>query len=84
MTTTLTEIIQTQLVQILAQLPQEQQKKVLKFAVSLHQQNLAQQWDKISEQEAASLKTEFETEDLAFAEANLSEYFTLLQQEDQA
>ncbi len=84
MTATLTKIIQTQLVQILAQLPQEQQKKVLNFAVSLHQQNLSQQWDTISDGEAAALKTEFAMEDIAFAEAHLSEYLPLLQQEDQA
>ncbi len=67
MTTKLTDKIQTQLFQILVQLPQEQQKQVLDFAVSLRQQTLTQQWDDISDEEAAALKAEFEAEDLAFA-----------------
>ncbi len=84
MTTKLTEKIQTQLFHILVQLPQEQQKQVLDFAVSLRQQTLIQQWDNISDEEAAALKAEFEAEDLAFAETALSDYLPMLQQEDKA
>ena len=84
MTTKLTEKIQTQLFQILVQLPQEQQKQVLDFAVSLRQQTLTEQWDNISGEEAAALKAEFEAEDLAFAETALADYLPMLQQEDKA
>jgi hypothetical protein len=78
MTTQLTEKIQTQLLQILIQLSQEQQKQVLDFAVSLCQPTITHQWDNISDEEAAELKAEFETEDLAFAETILSDYLPLL------
>ena len=84
MTTTSTEAIQTQLLQIFAQLRPEQQQQVLYFAVSLRQQTLAQQWDTISDREAAALKAEFEEEDLALAEAVLMDYLPGLQQEDEA
>ena len=84
MNTTPTQAIQRQLLQILVQLPQEQQKQVLDLAVSLHKQTLTQQWDTISDEEAAALKAEFEEEDLAFAEAALTDYLPMLQQEDEA
>ncbi|NES85620.1 MAG: hypothetical protein F6K10_31790 [Moorea sp. SIO2B7] len=82
MTTKKQEKIQTQLFQILVQLSQEQQKQVLDFAVSLRQQTLTQQWDNISDEEAAELKAEFEAEDLAFAETALSNYLPMLQLDD--
>jgi hypothetical protein len=84
MTTTSTEAIQTQLLEILAQLRPEQQQQILNFAVSVRQQSLAQQWNAISEREAAALKAEFEEEDLALAEAVLTDYLPGLQQEDEA
>jgi hypothetical protein len=84
MTTTSAEAIQTQVLQILEQLRPEQQQQVLSFAVSLRQQTLAQQWDAISDREAAALQAEFAEEDLALAEAVLTDYLPGLQQEDEA
>ncbi|GAB4205543.1 MAG: hypothetical protein Fur006_61760 [Coleofasciculaceae cyanobacterium] len=84
MTTTSTEAIQTQLLEILAQLRPEQQQQVLNFAASVRQQSLAQQWNAISDREAAALKAEFAEEDLALAEAVLTDYLPGLQQEDEA
>ncbi len=84
MTTISAEAIQTQVLQILAQLRPEQQQQVLNFAVSLRQQTLAQQWDAISDREAAALKAEFAEEDLALAEAVLTDYLPGLQQDDEA
>jgi hypothetical protein len=52
--------------------------------VSLRQQTLAQQWDAISDREAAALKAEFAEEDLALAEAVLTDYLPGLQQDDEA
>jgi hypothetical protein len=43
---------------------------------------LFQEWDDISDEEAAVLKAEFTTEDLAFAEVALSDYLPRLQQQD--
>jgi hypothetical protein len=82
MTTISAEAIQTQVLEILAQLRPEKQQQVLNFAVSLRQQSLAQQWDAISDREAAALKAEFAEEDLALAEAVLTDYLPGLQQED--
>lgn len=78
------DLIQKRLLQVLAQLPGSQQEEVLKFAVSLRQQELSQYWDTISDQEAAALKAEFADEDIAMAEATLTDYLPMLQQEDQA
>ena len=61
---------------------QEQQQQMLNCAVSLRQQSLAQQWDTISDREAAALKAEFAEEDLALPEAVLTDYLPGLQQED--
>jgi N-acetylmuramic acid 6-phosphate (MurNAc-6-P) etherase len=45
---------------------------------------LFQQWDSISDIEAAALKAEFSQEDITFAEAILPAYSSKLQQEDYA
>lgn len=79
-----TELIQGQLLQVLAKLPPPRQEDLLKFALSLHQQELTQRWDAISNQEAAALKAEFADEDIALVEAALTNYISILQQEAQA
>ncbi len=43
-----------------------------------------QQWDQISESDAAALKAEFAQEDIMLAETILPEYSSTLQQEDYA
>lgn len=78
------DLIQKRLLQVLAQLSGTQQEEVLKFAVSLHQQELSQHWDAISDEQATALKAEFADEDIAMAEATLTDYLPMLQQEDQA
>jgi hypothetical protein len=45
---------------------------------------LFQQWDSISDADAAALKAEFSQEDITFAEAILPAYSSNLQQEDYA
>nr|WP_226586637.1 hypothetical protein [Microseira wollei] len=81
MMTTTTEIV-PELLEILSQLPLSSQEQVLEFALSLHKKQLFKQWDAISEKEAAAIKAEFADEDLAFAEATLTDYLPQLQQED--
>ena len=49
---------------------------------SVNKKQLFRQWDAISDEEAAVLRAEFATEDLAFAEIALSDYITRLQQQD--
>ena len=49
---------------------------------SANKKQLFQEWDAISDEEAAVLKSEFATEDLAFAEVVLSDYLPGLQQQD--
>lgn len=49
---------------------------------SVNKKQLFQEWDAISDEEAALLKAEFATEDLALAEAVLSDYLPQLQQQD--
>ncbi len=78
------ESIEERLLQVLAQLPENRQKQLLSFAVSLCQQELAKKWDALSEEEAAALKAEFADEDIALAEATLTEYLPMLQREDEA
>jgi hypothetical protein len=56
-----------------------QQNQLQKFA---NKKQLFRQWDAISDEEAAVLRAEFATEDLAFAEIALSDYLTRLQQQD--
>ncbi|KYC34979.1 hypothetical protein WA1_09525 [Scytonema hofmannii PCC 7110] len=82
MTQKTTEIIQSQLLEVLSQLPVSWQEQVLDFTISLHQKKLTQQWNAISDEEAAMLKAEFAEEDLAFAQAALADYLPLLQKED--
>jgi hypothetical protein len=82
MTKKTTDIIHSELFEILSQLPLSWQEKVIQFAIYLHQKKLTQQWDAISDEEAAALKAEFSQEDLAFAETALADYLPLLQQED--
>ncbi|NWF59014.1 MAG: hypothetical protein HXY43_06830 [Fischerella sp.] len=82
MTNRITENIQTQLIQVLTQLPLSSQEEVLNFAISLHKKQKFQQWDAASDEEAAALKSEFADEDLAFAETALTYYLPQLQQED--
>lgn len=48
-----------------------------------NKKQLFRQWDAISDEEAALLKAEFTTEDLAFAEVVLSDYLPKLQQQDE-
>jgi hypothetical protein len=43
-----------------------------------------QQWDRLSDADAAALKAEFAQEDIIFAETILPEYSSNLQQEDYA
>lgn len=76
-----TESIKNRLLQVLSQLAENRQKELLSFAVSLCQQELAEKWDAISEEEAAALKGEFADEDIALAEATLTEYLPMLQRE---
>ncbi|MGF1478454.1 MAG: hypothetical protein ACFB4I_03050 [Cyanophyceae cyanobacterium] len=75
---------QAQLLQLLEQLPPLQHQKVLDFALQLQKKDPIQQWDEISDEEAAALKAEFEEEDLAIAEANLTDYVAMLQQKDRS
>ncbi|MBD2186117.1 hypothetical protein [Aerosakkonema funiforme] len=82
MTTKTTENIQNQLHEILSKLPLSGQEQVLKFAISLQKKQLFQDWDAISDREAAALKAEFAEEDLAFSEASLTDYLHLLDRED--
>ncbi|OCR01630.1 hypothetical protein BCD67_19285 [Oscillatoriales cyanobacterium USR001] len=78
------ESIEERLLQVFAQLPENRQKQLLNFAVSLCQQELAKKWDALSEEEAAAFKAEFADEDIALAEATLTDYLPMLQREDEA
>ena len=49
---------------------------------SANKKQLFREWDDISDEEAAVLKSEFGAEDLAFAEVVLSDYLPGLQQQD--
>ena len=49
---------------------------------SVNKKQLFQDWDAISDEEAAVLKAEFAVEDLALAEVVLSDYLPQLQQQD--
>ncbi len=79
-----TDLIQGRLLQVLAELPPPRQEEVLRFALSLRQQQLTQKWDAISDEEASTLKAEFADEDIAIAEAALTDYLPILQREDEA
>ncbi|MCL1468248.1 hypothetical protein [Argonema galeatum] len=82
MTTKTTEIVKTQLLEIISNLSLSEQEQVLKFATSLHKNQLFQDWDRISDEEAEAIKNEFSEEDLALAEAVLKDYLPQLQKED--
>jgi len=51
--------------------------------ISANKKQLFREWDAISDEEAALLKSEFATEDLAFAEIALNNYMLRLQQLDE-
>lgn len=76
--------IQQRLLQVVAELSVLQQQEVLNFALLLRQKELAEQWDAISDQEAAVLKAEFDQEDREMAEMAIVNTFALLQNEDEA
>ncbi len=78
------EAIQEQLLRVLEELPPVRQAEVLDFALFLRERELAQIWDTIPDEEAATLQAEFATEDLALAEAAMADYLRLLQHEDEA
>ena len=79
-----TNNVQKQLLMALADLSPNRQKLVLNYALALRQQELTQQWESISDEEAAALKAEFASEDLELAEGVLSNYLSRLQEEDKA
>ena len=82
MTTSIPDIVQSQLLKIVSQLSLSEQDKVLKFALSLHKKQRFQDWDTISDEEAAAMKAEFTEEDLANSEVVLNDYLHQLQQDD--
>lgn len=78
----MTSNINVQLLEIVSLLPSSEQKKVLNFAVYLHKKQKFQQWDSISKEEAAKLKSEYGDEDKNFAEGILSDYLVRLDSEN--
>lgn len=56
-----------------------EQKTTQKY---VNKKQLFREWDAISDEDAAVIKAEFATEDLAFAEVALSDYLPQLQQQD--
>jgi hypothetical protein len=77
------------LVQIIQTLTVDERKKLDTKLSTLTQDNKSakrsiqfQQWDRISDPDAAALKAEFTQEDLIFAETILPEYSSNLQTED--
>jgi hypothetical protein len=76
--------LQSQLLQVVEDLPPVQQAEVLDFALFLKERQLAWGWDSISGERAAALKAEFAAEDAAFSEAILTDYPDLLKHEDVA
>ena len=79
-----TNNVQKQVLITLAELSPSRQELVLNYALTLRQQELTQQWESISEEEAGALKAEFASEDLELAEGILSNYLSRLQEEDRA
>ncbi|MBI4523185.1 MAG: hypothetical protein HY695_05155 [Deltaproteobacteria bacterium] len=77
-------MIQDQLARVLKELPETRQAEVLDFALFLRERELVQIWDAISDKEAAVLQAEFAADDIAFAEAAMADYLSLLQHEDEA
>lgn len=76
--------VQSKVLMVLSQLPLSEQEKALEFVLSLHRKQKFQDWDQVSEEEAAALKAEFAEEDLASSETVLTNYLYQLQQEDLA
>lgn len=59
------------------------ERKLLDSQLATSRQSLQfQQWDQISDAEAAALKAEFAQEDAALAETLLPDHFAILQQQD--
>ena len=79
-----TNNVQKQVLITLAELSPSRQELVLNYALTLQKQELTQQWESISDEEAAALKAEFASEDLELAEGVLSNYLSRLQEEDEA
>jgi hypothetical protein len=78
----ITDSLNIELIKIISQLPRNEQKQVLNFAISLHNQQKLKEWDKISDEETASLKAEFGDEDIKFTEAVLTDYLLHIDSED--
>jgi hypothetical protein len=76
--------IQAQMFQVLAELPVSRQVEVLDFALFLRERERTYAWDAISDEEAMALRAEFAAEDLALAEAAMTDYLSRLQREDEA
>ena len=74
--------LQEQIVTIIQRLSLDKQQKILEFAQSLQKEAVFQKWNDISDQEAEALKNEFAQEDIDFSEANLTNYISQLEQED--
>ena len=75
---------QTQVLEVLGELPPGRQAEVLDFVLFLRQRELALAWDAIGDEQAAALRAEFAEEDLALAEAAMADYLSHLQHEDVA
>jgi len=75
---------QTQVLEVLGELPPGRQAEVLDFVLFLRQRELALVWDAIGDEQAAALRAEFAEEDLALAEAAMADYLSHLQHEDVA
>ena len=75
---------QTQVLEVLSELPPGRQAEVLDFVLFLRQRELALAWDAIGDEQAAALRAEFAEEDLALAEAAMADYLSHLQREDVA
>jgi hypothetical protein len=59
-----------------------QKQQATQHQKSAKKRQLFREWDAISDEEAAVLKSEFAAEDLAWAEIALSDYLPRLQQQD--
>lgn len=70
------------LIQIIQSLSVSERKLLDSRLATLHRSSQFQQWDQISDAEAATLKAEFAQEDVALAEVLLPDHFTNLQQQD--
>ncbi len=70
------------LIQIIQSLSVSERKLLDSRLATLQRPSQFQQWDQISDAEAAALKAEFAQEDVALAEALLPDHFTHIQQQD--